>query len=70
MLDFIDDVMDFMDDHPINKGVALSAVGMIFSGLAGIISLVNSSYTQNEADKAMKSAVKEEVAKAMGRYQK
>jgi hypothetical protein len=60
------DIFDVLADLSENKGAVLSALGMVFSGIAGIISFVNTSYVLDQQDKAMKKYVDEAVTKRLG----
>lgn len=60
------DIFDVLADLSENKGMMLSILGMIFSGAAGVISLVNGAYTADQQDKAMKRYVDECVDRRLG----
>lgn len=63
----LDDILDFLDENPINKGQAVSLAAMIFSGIGTFLSFINAGYTAEQQNTAMRLAVRDEVARQTGK---
>lgn len=60
--------LDFIcEETGLQKGAVLSVAGAIFTGIGGLISLINANYVAEQQQIQMKAAVKEEVGRQTGR---
>ena len=63
----LDDILDYLDEHPINKGQMMSFAAMIFSGLGTVLHFINAGYEAEQQNTAMRLAVRDEVARQNGK---